>query len=101
MHKDAKRKPEEYKKKIPRISRSILECARISLLIFIQIDKLIGQKEVLLNIKKDDNLRRKAETTIERDRKQYFISIIDDALLERKIYLKLKKFIKNNCKIYL
>lgn len=93
--------PVKYHNRIKILTRGILQCARISLLIFIQMDHLLKKKTILVEITKNKELNRKQERTLVKKRKEYFINVIDDALLDSKTYLRLKNFINENCTIYL
>jgi hypothetical protein len=81
------------------LARQILECARISLLIFIQIDHLLGRKDMLIALTRHLDLKRKSDSTVQRERKRYFIKVLDDSLIDSRIYLRLNNFILRNSKL--
>jgi len=90
-----------YTKETRTLARQLLECARISLLIFIQIDPILKKKDKVIALTKYRNLKRKAEHTIQKKRKDYFINVLDNALVDNKTYIRLRNFIRKNCKCYL
>ncbi len=92
--------PVIYHSQIKNLARGVLQCARISLLIFIQVDHLLKNKKIIVDITKNKDLNRKAIGTIVKMRKELFISVMDNALIDDKSYLRLNKFIDENCAIY-
>ena len=83
-----------------RLSKKIMQCARILLLIFIQIDTTLSNKETVIKLLKYKNLKEKKEKTVIRNRKQYFLDAVDYTLIDNHTYLKLNKFITRHCKLY-
>lgn len=90
-----------YTKETKTLARQVLKCTRISLLIFIQIDPVLKKKDKVIALTKDRNLIRKAEHTIQKNRKDYFINVLDNALVDNRTYIRLRNFIRENCKCYL
>ncbi len=82
------------------LSRSILQCARISLLFFLQIDSALQKKKNFLYLNKKE-LEGIKEVKLKKERKENFLKIIDLALIDDNSYKKLKKFIQKNTGNYL
>ncbi len=82
-----------------KLARKILQCARISLLTYIQLDPILNDKKIIITLLKDKQLKKKKEKTIKKERKSYFLKILDKALLDDLFYIRIKKFILENSKL--
>lgn len=85
---------------LEKLSRSVLQCARISLLFFLQIDSSLKKKKdiVPLNKKEYGGVNEKMET---KARKHFFIKILDNTLIDGRNYEELQKFIQKRFHIFL
>ena len=88
------------REKLEKLSKSILQCARISLLFFLQIDGALQKKKnfAYLNKKEIEGVK---EAKLKKERKKIFLKIIDLALIDDNSYKKLKRFIQKNTGNYL
>lgn len=82
------------------LSLGILQCARISLLFFFQFDNALRKKRNLLLLNKKI-LKAENESKLEKERKKYFLKILDSTLIDDKMYEKLQGFIQKKFKIFL
>ncbi len=85
---------------LDKLSKGILQCARISLLFFLQIDSALKKKKNIVFLNKNE-LKAVEESKLEKERKKYFLKIIDRALIDDKTYKKLQTFIQKRFKIFL
>jgi len=83
-----------------RLAVQILQCARISLLIILQVDTLISKKEIIVQLHPNKNFKKKKVREIKGDRKNLFLKIIDYALLDKIIFKKLQGFFLENVKLF-
>jgi len=88
------------REELKKLSRSILQCARISLLFFLQIDNSLKKKEnfIYLNRREFEEVKEKQ---IIKERKLFFLKIIDNSLVNDKSYERLQKFIQKRFGIFL
>jgi len=82
------------------LSRGILQCARISLLFFLQIDSSLKKKKNLICLNKWEFEGIK-EKQIVKERKKNFLKILDNTLIDDKSYERLQKFIQKRSEIFL
>ena len=75
-----------------KVAHQILEITRLSLLIFIQIDYILSDNSVLSKYYSNRKIK-----TLERNSKNKFIKLLDNAILDRTYYIKLKIFTNENC----
>ena len=88
------------REELEKLSKSILQCARISLLFFLQIDSVLQEKKNFLNLNRKELEGIKAER-LKKERKKNFLKIIDNALIDDNSYKRLEKFIQKNTGNYL
>lgn len=88
------------REELERLSRSILQCARISLLFFLQIDLALQKKKnfIYLNRREFEGAK---ERQLIKERKRNFLKIIDNSLINDKSYERLQKFIQKRFEIFL
>lgn len=87
----------EYKE-LEKLAYGILQCARISLLLFLQIDKELQKKKNLQFLKIEVNTIK--EQQLKKERKKHFLAVIDNALIHEKSHQRLNEFIKKRIFIY-
>jgi len=88
------------REELEKLSRSILQCARISLIFFLQIDSVLQKKKNFICLNKKE-LEGVKEEKLKKERKKNFLKIIDYALIDDNSYKKLEKFILKNTGNYL
>lgn len=87
----------EYEE-LQKLAHKILQCARISLLLFLQIDNDLQNKMNFISLNKA--LLTIKEKTLKKERKKHFLDLLDNTLIDEKSYQKLKEFIKKKVKIF-
>jgi hypothetical protein len=88
------------REELDKLSRSILQCARISLQFFLQIDSSLKKKKNLIYLNKKEFGGVK-EKKIVKERKKFFLKIIDNTIIDDKSYEGLQKFIQKRFQIFL